>query len=239
MRTLGLIGGMSWVSTAEYYRYLNEDIARRLGGLHSARILLESVDFDDIERHKLRGDWATVGAKLSAAAQRLQTAGADAIVLCTNTMHHVAPAIENAIAVPFLHIGDTTARAILAEGITHVGLLATSFTMEQPFLRDRIAAHGVKLVVPDADDRAEIDRIIYTELCRGLIVPHSRQTMRAIVDRLLAAGSHGIVLGCTEIELLLDPADFDIPTFPSAQLHATAAVDFALTSDHTMKRPHP
>ena len=228
MRTLGLIGGMSWVSTAEYYRLANELVAERLGGLHSARILLESVDFAEIEELKLAGRWDLVAERLTACAQRLEAAGAEALVLCTNTMHHVAASIEGATSIPFVHIADTTADAVAAAGLRRVGLLATAFTMEQPFYRERIASHGIDVLVPDADDRAAVSRIIYDELCHDVVLPASRDFYRAVAARLVESGAEGIILGCTEVELLLGDDDVSVPTFPTARLHVEAAVDLAL-----------
>ncbi|MDG4663748.1 aspartate/glutamate racemase family protein [Mycobacterium sp. 236(2023)] len=227
MRTLGLVGGMSWVSTAEYYRLLNEAAAERLGGLHSAEILLASVDFAEIEELKLAGDWDAVATRLSAAAARLESAGADAIVLCTNTMHYVAEAIERSITVPFLHIANTTARAVAAAGLTRVGLLATAFTMEEAFYIERFASHGVEVVVPAAEDRTRVSRIIYDELCHNIIRDDSRDFYRDVIRRM---DTEGVILGCTEVELLIGADDVDIPVFPTTTLHVQAAVDFALES---------
>ena len=229
MKTLGLIGGMSWVSTAEYYRMINELVAERLGGLHSARIILESVDFGEIENLKLAGRWTEIGAHLAAAAARLESHGADAIVLCTNTMHYVAETIEDAVTVPFIHIADTTARAITATGSSRVGLLATAFTMESSFYRDRVASHGLEVLTPDAADRDQVSSIIYNELCHNVIRPESRALYLDVVGRLLAEGVEGIILGCTEVELLIGPDDVTVPVFPTTLLHAQAAVDFALS----------
>lgn len=219
---------MSWVSTAHYYRVINELVAERLGGLHSARIILESVDFADIEALKLGGDWDGVASRLADAGRRLEAAGADALVLCTNTMHHVASAIEDAVTVPLLHIADTTAQAVAAAGLTHVGLLATAFTMEEPFYVSRFASHGVSVVVPDADDRAAVSRIIYDELCHNIVRDSSRELYRDVVARM--AGVQGVILGCTEVELLLGPDDVPLPVFPTTLLHAQAAVDFVLSA---------
>lgn len=226
MRTLGLIGGMSWVSTAEYYRLLNETIAERCGGLHSAKVVLASVDFAEIEELKLAGDWGAVADRLAQAGARLESIGADAIVLCTNTMHYVATAIEEAVTVPFLHIADTTARAVAASGVTRVGLLATAFTMQESFYVERFASHGVEVVVPDADDRARVSHIIYEELCHNIIRDESRAFYRDVVGRMDA---DGVILGCTEVELLIGADDVDVPVFPTTQLHVAAAVDFALS----------
>jgi aspartate racemase len=229
MKTLGLVGGMSWVSTAEYYRTINELVADRLGGLHSAQILLESVDFGEIESLKIAGKWDDIGAHLAAAAARLERAGADAIILCTNTMHYVADAIEAAVSVPFIHIADTTAGAIKKSGSSRVGLLATAFTMESSFYRDRVASHGLQVFTPDDADRDQVSHIIYDELCHNVIRPESRSIYLSVVDRLLAEGAEGIILGCTEVELLIGPDDVSVPVFPTTLLHAQAAVDFALS----------
>lgn len=226
MRTLGLIGGMSWVSTAEYYRLLNQAVAERCGGLHSAKIVLASVDFAEIEELKLAGNWGAVAERLAQAGARLESIGADAIVLCTNTMHYVASAIEASVTVPFLHIADTTARAVAASGVTRVGLLATAFTMQESFYVERFASHGVEVVVPDADDRVRVSRIIYEELCHNVIRDESRAFYRDVVGRMDA---DGVILGCTEVELLIGPDDVDVPVFPTTQLHVAAAIDFALS----------
>ncbi len=226
VRTLGLIGGMSWVSTAHYYRLINELVAQRLGGLHSARVLLASVDFAEIEALKLDGDWDAVGHRLAEAGRRLEAAGADALVLCTNTMHYVAAAVEDAVTVPFLHIADTTAQAVAAAGLSRVGLLATAFTMEQTFYVARFASYGVQVVTPDADDRREVSRIVYEELCHNVVRDGSRGLYRDVVGQM--AGVQGVILGCTEVELLIGADDVPVPVFPTTLLHAQAAVDFAL-----------
>ena len=229
MRTIGLIGGMSWVSTAEYYRLANQEVASRLGGLHSARILLESVDFAEIEELKLAGRWDEIGVRLAAAAKRLERAGAELIVLCTNTMHHVAAPVEKAVTVPFVHIADTTATAIKAAGVSRVGLLGTAFTMNEAFYRDRIAASGIEVLVPAEDDRRRVSEIIYDELCLDIVTEQSRTFYLEVVDRLVAAGAEGIILGCTEIELLIDQSHLAVPAFPTTLLHVQAAVDLALS----------
>ena len=228
MRTIGLLGGMSWESSALYYRLVNERVRERLGGLHSARCVLLSVDFDEIERLQVAGEWERAGTLLAADARLLQAAGAELVVLCTNTMHTVADALTDALDVPLLHIGDVTGQAVAAAGLRRVGLLGTAFTMEQPFLVDRLAAHGLEVLVPEATDRAEVHRIIYAELCRGIVREESRQAYRGVIDRLVARGAEGVVLGCTEIELLLGADDVDVPVFPTTALHAEAAVAAAL-----------
>lgn len=229
MQRIGVIGGMSWESTAEYYRILNEEVARRLGGLHSARIVLGSVDFAEVERLQVDGRWDEAGDLLAAEARRLEAAGADFLLLATNTMHRVADAIDRAVRIELLHLGETTATAVVSAGVRRVGLLGTAFTMEQDFYRDRLAAHGLDVVVPDAEDRALVHRVIYDELCHGVVLGSSREAYLGVVDRLVAAGAQGVILGCTEIELLLDPdGTYPVPVFPTTRLHCLAAVDRAL-----------
>jgi aspartate racemase len=231
MRTVGLLGGMSWESSALYYRLLNEAVRERLGGLHSARCILLSVDFAEIERLQVAGEWTAAGTLLAADARSLQAAGADLVVLCTNTMHKVADALTDALDVPLLHIGDITADAVRAAGLRRVGLLGTAFTMEQPFLTDRLAGRGLQVRLPDPVDRAEVHRVIYEELCRGVVREESRAAFRAVIDRLVAEGAEGVILGCTEIELLIGPDDVDVPVFPTTRLHVEAAVSAALDAD--------
>jgi aspartate racemase len=230
MKTIGLLGGMSWESTAEYYRLANEAVAARLGGLHSARCLMLSVDFADIEAMQAEGRWDEAGDALAAEARRLQAGGADFLVLCTNTMHKVAAQIEAAIDIPMVNLADTTARAVLAAGVTRVGLLGTRFTMEQSFYRDRLAGHGLDVVVPESSDIATVNRVIYNELCLGIVRDESRAEYLEVIDRLIDAGVEGIVLGCTEIELLVGPDDIAVPAFPTTRIHVEAAVDLALAS---------
>ena len=230
MQTIGLIGGMSWQSSAEYYRVLNELVREKLGGLHSARCLLYSVDFAEIEQLQTTGAWEEAGHLLAAAGQSLEDAGADFLLLCTNTMHKVADAIEAAVSIPLVHIADVAAEAVRGTGVTRVGLLGTAFTMEQSFYRDRLATHGLEVVVPSATDRMVVHRIIYEELCMGVIREESREAHRAIIDRLVAAGAEGVVLGCTELELLVRADDAPVPVFATTRLHAAAAVDLALAS---------
>ncbi len=231
MRLIGLLGGMSWESSAEYYRLANELVRERVGGLASARLLLHSVDFAEVERLQAEDRWDEAGVLLAAAAAGLEAGGAELIVLCTNTMHKVAPAIEEAVSIPLLHIGDVTAHAVRAAGLGRVGLLATAYTMEQGFLRERLAGHGLTVFVPDADDRALVHRVIYDELCLGVVTEESRQAYREVIARLVAAGAEGVVLGCTEIELLVDQSDSDVPVFPTTRLHVEAAVTAALAGD--------
>jgi aspartate racemase len=228
MKTIGLLGGMSWESSIEYERLINTEMRRRLGGVRSADLLIRSYDFGEIEALQAAGDWDAAGALLAADARRLQDAGADLIVLCTNTMHLVADVIEEAIAVPFLHLADTTAAAVAAAGLETVGLLGTRFTMEKEFYRDRLESHGLEVIVPEEPDLTTVHDVIYEELVQGRVVDASRQLYLEIVDRLVDRGAQGVIAGCTEIELLVTPADIDIPYFPTTRLHALAAVEAAL-----------
>ncbi|WP_405020241.1 aspartate/glutamate racemase family protein [Kitasatospora sp. NBC_00070] len=228
MKVIGLIGGMSWESSAEYYRLLNELTRERLGGLHSARCVLWSVDFAEIERLQAAGDWDRAGAVLADAARALQAAGAELLLICTNTMHKVADQVAAAVDVPLLHLADTTALAVRSAGLTRVGLLGTAFTMEQSFYRDRLASHGLDVLTPDTPGRALVHRVIYQELCLGVIREESRAAYRSVIADLVARGAEGIVLGCTEIELLISPADSPVPVFATTRLHAEAAVAAAL-----------
>ena len=229
MKRIGLLGGMSWESSAEYYRLVNELVRERLGGLHSAECLLFSVDFATVETLQVEGRWEEAGRLLGEAAAVLERGGADFVVLCTNTMHKVADAVQTGLSVPFLHLGDTTARAVVGAGVRRVGLLGTAFTMEQDFYRDRLASFGLDVVVPDADDRALVHRVIYDELCLGVVSDDSRRRYRAVIERLVDAGCEGIILGCTEIELLIGQQDSPVPVFPTTRLHAEAAVALALS----------
>lgn len=228
MKTLGLLGGMSWESTIPYYRYINERVRDRLGGLHSARLALYSVDFAEIERLQMQGDWDEAGRQLGQAAAALQRAGAQAIVICTNTMHKVAAAVETDSGLPLLHIADATAVRIRAAGLARIGLLGTRFTMEQDFYRARLESHGLDVIVPDAAQRDDVHRVIYEELCLGEIREDSRQRYRAVMADLVARGAKGIILGCTEIGLLVGAADTTVPTFDTTRIHAEAAADWAL-----------
>jgi aspartate racemase len=231
MRYIGLLGGMSWESTAEYYRLLNRGVAKRAGGLHSAPLILHSVDFAEIAELQRAGDWATAGARLAEAARGLEAAGAKALVLCTNTMHHVAAPIEAAVGIPLLHIVDPTGAALRAAGVRRVGLLGTRFTMELPFWRDRLRERfGIELLVPGSPDRAEVHRIIYEELCRGRIEEASRAAYVTVIERLAAEGTEAVILGCTEIGLLVRPSDSPLPVFDTTVLHSEAAVDFCVDS---------
>jgi aspartate racemase len=227
-RMIGMLGGMSWESSAEYYRLANELVRERLGGLHSARCLLASVDFADIEAMQVAGEWEAAGKVLAEAARGLEAGGADLLLLCTNTMHKVADQVQDAVGIPLLHIGDVAAKAVTDAGLRTIGLLGTAFTMEQDFYIDRLAAHGLTVLVPDAADRADVHRIIYDELCLGVVLDESRAVYREVIERLVQAGAQGIVLGCTEIELLVSANDSTVPVFPTTLLHVQAAVDASL-----------
>ncbi|HSE12520.1 MAG TPA: aspartate/glutamate racemase family protein [Rudaea sp.] len=232
MKVIGLIGGMSWESTVPYYRSINELVKQRLGGLHSARVVLYSVDFHDIERLQHAGRWDEAGDILAASARAVAAAGADFIVLCTNTMHRVVGAIESAVTIPVLHIADAAAAEIRRTGVRRVGLLATRFTMEQDFYRGRLESkHGIGVIVPDRAERDLVHRIIYEELCRGVIRDESRERYRQIIARLVERGAEGIIYGCTEIGLLVTQADSPVPVFDTARIHAASAVDFALSGE--------
>jgi len=224
MKTIGVLGGMSWESSLEWYRRANEQVRRNLGGHHSARILLDSLDFAEIEALQAAGDWDAAGAILAEHARRLELGGAELIVLCTNTMHLVADRIEQAVTVPFLHIVDVTADAVLDADVRRVGLLGTAFTMEEPFYRERLEAHGIEVLVPDAEDRAVVHAVIYDELVHGVIRSESRARYGRIIDRLAARGAEGVILGCTEIELLVSAADSSVRVFPTTALHVDAAL---------------
>ena len=228
MKTIGLLGGMSWESTQTYYRLLNEGVKTRLGGLHSAKIVLYSVDFADIEALQHKGEWGATARILSDAALSLEKAGADFLVIGTNTMHKVAPEIEQAIGIPLLHIADATAQALKADGISRVGLLGTRFTMEQAFYRDRLEAAGIDVTTPDGSQRDEVHRVIYEELCRGKIKTDSRNAYLDIVSSLSSRGAQAVILGCTEIGLLIKQADTGVPLYDTTEIHAARAVAVAL-----------
>ena len=228
MKTLGLIGGMSWESTVLYYRLINETVKARLGGLHSARLVLHSVDFHDIEVLQRAGQWDQAGELLAQAGRSLVAAGAEALVLCTNTMHKVAGAIERVVSVPLLHIADPTAAAIKAAGLSRVGLLGTGFTMEQEFYRERLRQRGVEAFVPPAADRQIVHRVIYEELCLGVVRDESRAQYLRIIDGLIREGAQGVILGCTEICMLIGPGDVAVPAFDTTKLHAATAAEWAI-----------
>lgn len=228
-KIIGLLGGMSWASSAEYYRLVNEGVRDRLGGVHSARCLMWSFDFDDVAVLQHADRWDDAAGLMIEAAQRLERGGADFLVICTNTMHKVFDRMQAAVSLPLLHIADPTAARIQAAGFRRVGLLGTAFTMEQDFYKGRLAErHGLDVLVPDAPDRAAVHRIIYDELVKGRIEPASRVVFRDAIARLVAAGAEAIVLGCTEIMLLVGPGDSPVPLYDTTGLHAAAAVDLAL-----------
>ena len=231
MKTLGLLGGMSWESTVPYYRLINEGVKQRLGGLHSAKLVLYSVDFAEVEYLQRTGNWQAAGGLLVQAAHKLQGAGAEALVLCTNTMHKVADAIESAVQIPLLHIADPTAARIRQAGLSKVGLLGTRFTMEQDFYKARLQQrYGLQVLVPPASDRDEVHRIIYEELCLGQVRDDSRSTYQHVMADLVTQGVQAIILGCTEISLLLTAEDAPVPLFDTTAIHAQAAVDWALAA---------
>jgi aspartate racemase len=229
MKTLGLIGGMSWESTALYYRLINEAVREDIGGLHSAEIIMHSYDFERIKALQYAGDWGTAGELLAGTAQRLEHAGADAIVICTNTMHKVASMVEEAVAIPLIHLADCTAEAVLGAGIDRVALLGTRFTMTEDFYIKRLTNKGLEVCVPAADEIEDVNAVIYDELCQGIVAPKSRDRFCDIVERLTALGAQGVILGCTEITMLIGAADVSIPTFDTTAIHARAAVAFALS----------
>ena len=232
MKTLGLIGGMSWESTVPYYRMINEHVKQQLGGLHSAKLFLYSVDFYEIEKLQMAGDWQQAGEILGNAARSLARAGAEVIVVCTNTMHKVAGDIERIGGLPLLHIADATAEKIKGQGLRKIGLLGTRFTMEQDFYRGRLQEkHQNDVVTPDDADRAIVHRIIYDELCLGIIKDDSREEYRRIIGKLEQQGVEGIILGCTEITLLVGAEDARVAVFDTTAIHALAAAEFALTQD--------
>lgn len=229
MKTIGVIGGMSWESSAEYYRLLNSETKERLGGHHNARSLMATVDFAEIEALQRSGDWDALGGLMAQAAQQLQRGGADIVLLATNTMHRVCASIEAAISIPFLHIADPTGAALRAAGVQRVGLLGTRYTMEQDFYVGRLReVHGIEAIVPDTGERDDVHGIIYDELCHGVVKDESRAVYQRVIDALAARGAQGVILGCTEITLLISATDSSLPVFDTTALHAKAAVDWAL-----------
>ena len=237
MKRIGLIGGMSWESTLEYYRLINRGVQAALGGHHSASILIDSLDFAGIEKLQSEGRWDETGEILAASAQTLQRAGAEGVMLCTNTMHKVADRIGRDLTIPFLHIADVTAARIKADGLRTVGLLGTRYTMEQAFYRDRLTDAGLSVIIPNAEDRGTVNAVIYDELCLGRIEPASKARYLQIMARLAAEGAEGVILGCTEIGLLISQADTALPLFDTTAIHAAAAVDFCL--DRVTAPPRP
>lgn len=228
MKTIGLIGGMSWESSSEYYRIINQEVKARLGGLHSSKCILYSVDFEEIETCQSNGDWEKSAVIILKAARSLEAAGADFVVICTNTMHKVADSIQAGINIPLLHIADITAQEVLSGGIRTIGLLGTRYTMEQDFYKARIEAKGIKVLVPGEADRTTVNSVIYNELCLGQIKDESRARFKAIIQALIEQGAEGIILGCTEIGLLVKSGDSSVPLFDTTMIHAKGAVDFAL-----------
>jgi aspartate racemase len=228
MKTIGLLGGMSWESSLEYYRLVNEGVKRKLGGFHSAKCLLNSVDFEEIERYQHQGDWENATALMVQAAQSLERGGADFVVICTNTMHKMAAEVQQEIGIPLLHIVDATVKTIKSNGIQTVGLLGTRFTMEEDFYVNRLRAHGLEVFIPAPAERLIVHRVIYQELVLGKILQTSREEYQCIIRNLAAQGAAGIVLGCTEIGLLVKPEDTTLPIYDTTLAHALAAVDVAL-----------
>ncbi|MEL6604317.1 MAG: aspartate/glutamate racemase family protein [Cyanobacteria bacterium J06614_10] len=229
MKTIGLLGGMSWESTIEYYRLLNEAVKAELGGLHSAKILMYSVDFEELVALKHKGAWDKIGQILSSAASNLEGAGADCLLIATNTMHKVAEAITLSTTIPLIHIADATAEEIKAKGVQRIGLLGTRFTMEEAFYKDRlIYQHGLAVQVPNGEERSFIHDVIYDELCLGNIRPASRDRFRKIIENLVASGAEAVILGCTEIGLLVKPTDSAVPLFDTTKIHAEAAVKWSV-----------
>lgn len=230
MKTIGLIGGMSWESTAEYYRIINNAVNERLGGLHSAKIVLHSLDFEEIEQLQRQGKWNEATNLMVDAARKVERAGADFALICTNTMHRMAEDVAAAISIPLLHIVDVTAERIVSRGITKVGLLGTKFTMEQDFYRERLRdKYGLDVAVPNGANRETVHNIIYLELCQAKINPASREQVKAIISRLVADGVQGVILGCTELPLLIKEGDCPVPLFNTTEIHALAAVDYAFS----------
>jgi len=231
MKTIGLIGGMSWESSAAYYRLMNEQVKQRLGGLHSAKCILYSVDFQQIEHFQAKGEWDKAGNVLAQAAQSLERAGADFVIICTNTMHKVIDIIEAAITIPILHIADATARQIKEAGLQKIALLGTKYTMEQAFYKARVEGFGIEVIVPDSHERMEVNRIIYEELCLGIIKQDAKSYYIQVVEELVQAGAQGVILGCTEIGLLIQQEDISVPVFDTAAIHAQTAVSMAIQEE--------
>lgn len=228
MKTIGLIGGMSWESTAKYYQLINQEVKKQLGGLHSAKCILYSVDFAETQRYQAEGEWEKAGRLLGDAALSLEKAGADFIIICTNTMHKVITYIEEKISIPVLHIADATANQIQKSEVRTIGLLGTKYTMEQDFYKSRIESNGIKVLVPNSEDREVINRVIFEELCLGDIQQSSRESYQKVIQKLVDDGAEGIILGCTEIGLLIRPEDAEVPLFDTTEIHALEAVKKAL-----------
>jgi aspartate racemase len=228
MKTIGLIGGMSWESSAEYYRLINQEVKKQLGGLHSAKCILYSVNFEEMQRYQAQGNWERAGEVLGDVAQSLEKAGADFIIICTNTMHKVIEYVEEKISIPILHIADATAHKILKSDIRSVGLLGTKYTMEQDFYKSRIESNGINILVPNSEDRDVVNKVIFEELCLGEIQQSSREYYKKVIQRLVDNGAEGIILGCTEIGLLVKPEDSKVPLFDTTVIHAFESVKKAL-----------
>jgi aspartate racemase len=238
MRTIGLLGGMSWESSSEYYRLLNQAVRERLGGLHSAECVMWSVDFNAIERLQRSGDWQEAARRLAGLARRLERAGAECLVLCTNTMHRLADDLQAAINIPLLHIADATGARITSAGVERVGLLGTRYTMEHDFYRGRLAErHGLDVLVPPEPDLTLVHDVIYQELCQGRVLDRSREAYRRVMSELERAGAGGIIYGCTEIDLLVGPQDAPVPVFDSTRIHVQAAVEWALAPAEHQVQP--
>ncbi len=229
MKTIGLIGGMSWESSAEYYRIINQEVARRLGGLHSARSLMFSVDFAEIEALQSQGRWDEATVRMIEAARQVERCGADLVLLCTNTMHKMAGAVQEGVAIPLLHIADATGERVRARGLTTVGLMGTRFTMEQDFYQGRLRErYGLDVLIPDAEERQVVHEVIYRELVLGQVHPASKEAYKRAIEHLVTRGAQGVILGCTEIMLLITQEDSPVPIFDTTTIHAQAAVDYAL-----------
>lgn len=228
MRTIGLIGGLSWESTADYYKYINQGISEQAGGLSSAKCMLYSCNFEEVVQLQKAGEWKRAADLLADAARKLEAGGCDTILICTNTMHVVATEVQEAVGVPLLHIVDTTAAHIKKSGLARIGLLGTRYTMEQSFYTDRLREHGIEAIIPDEADRIRVHDIIFEELCKGECKSSSKAEYLEIIDRLRARGAEGVILGCTEIPLLIKQQDVDLPLFDTTRIHADAAVEFAL-----------
>jgi aspartate racemase len=232
MKTIGMLGGMSWESTATYYQLINEGVKAALGGLHSAKIIIHSVDFAEIERLQRQNKWSEMALQLSSASEQLQCSGADFLMICTNTMHKIAPEISASVDIPILHIADATAEQLTKDGVTTVGLLGTRFTMEEGFYKKRLSdKHGIKALVPSEMERVEVHDIIYNELCQGKLEGDSRDTYIKVIERLMERGAQAIILGCTEIALLVQQQHTAIPLYDTTQIHAQAAVKMALENN--------
>ncbi|TGA98923.1 aspartate/glutamate racemase family protein [Sporolactobacillus shoreae] len=228
MKTIGLIGGLSWESTAEYYRYINTIVQKEMGGLHSAKCLTYSFDFEEIAALQRAGEWDKATDLMIHAATTLENSGADVLVICTNTMHKMASEVQGAVSIPLIHIADAAAKAIQKQGLTKVGLLGTKFTMEQNFYKNRLMTHGISTIIPEESDRQVIHDVIFGELCQGVCSPASKDKYLHIIDKLLSQGAEGIILGCTEIPLLISQQDCSAPIFDTTYLHAEAAATLAL-----------